>query len=161
MHPCDVPSKDFLTSGAKVFVTSVDIDVSADTLFSALEEADTWVNFVDDIAKVEWTSAKPFGVGTTRSVTLNNGVVADEVFTAWEQGRRMEFYFSAISKPIFQAVYENYVITPNGDNRCTLEWTFALKPRGIMKLLLPLIGGVLKRNNNKAFALLKTQMESA
>jgi hypothetical protein len=61
------------------------------------------------IHKVVWTSNKPYGVGTTRTVWLAL-VTADEYFFRWEQNRRFSFYLTGHSMPFFHAFAEDYLL---------------------------------------------------
>jgi hypothetical protein len=58
--------------------------VSAEELFAALEDGPSYSRWVPPIRGVTWTSPRPFGKGTTRTVNLVGGARIDEVFWAWE-----------------------------------------------------------------------------
>ena len=46
------------------------------------------------IDRVDWTSPRPFGVGTTRTVTFQGGgMEVYETFIAWDPGKHMAFTF--------------------------------------------------------------------
>lgn len=121
--------EEFLAGGGGSSIT-MDIPFPAATVFAALEDGDAWQAWMD--LNVNWTSPKPFGVGTTRTVSLANGAAIDEEFFAWEPGRRMAFCFVAGGLPV-KAFVEDYVLedAPGGSR---LTWTlkgdafFILKP---------------------------------
>jgi hypothetical protein len=51
---------------------------------------------------ITWTSPRPFGVGTTRTVrSLAGASVLNERFFRWEEGRRKSFYVVESSVPLF------------------------------------------------------------
>lgn len=88
-------------------------------VWAALLDADAWTRWLP-ITKVTWTSPRPFGVGTTRTVEIGAQVV-EETFFAWEDGRRMAFNFTRSSLPLSAAIEDYRVVaTPGG---CELRWT--------------------------------------
>ena len=89
LHPCRPVGLDYLESAPTVFTNSVDIALTPDQLFEVLARADTWSRWASVITDVEYTSPEPYGVGTTRVVTMRGGIVGDEEFLAWEPGRRL------------------------------------------------------------------------
>ena len=72
------------------------------------------------ITRVTWTSAKPFGPGTTRTVEVGAQVI-EETFFAWEEGKRMAFRFERSTLPVSAAV-EDYRIVPV-EGGCELRWS--------------------------------------
>ena len=89
-------------------------------VWAALLDGPTWTEWLA-IDSVDWTSPKPFGVGTTRTIKLGKDVV-EEVFFAWENERRMAFRFDKTSLPI-KAAAEDYVLTETPEG-CRLDFTF-------------------------------------
>ncbi len=96
------------------------------------------------IRRVEWTSPKPFGVGTTRTVYMAGGLVGDEEFIAWEPGRRMAFRFDAISRKQVDAFVEDYRVEDLGSEVCRVSWTMALAPLGPGKIAMPLAAPLMR-----------------
>ncbi len=80
MYPLEPAAEDLLHRAQAHSVAEREIPVPAEHLFEALEEGATWCKFFPVIRKVEWTSPKPYGEGTTRTVTVVGGVRLDEVF---------------------------------------------------------------------------------
>ena len=86
-----------------------------------------WCRILDDI---EWTSPRPFGVGTTRTARALHGLnVLHEKFFIWEEGRRMSFYVLEASAPLARRFAEDYVVEPISDGSCRFTWTIASEPR--------------------------------
>jgi carbon monoxide dehydrogenase subunit G len=81
------------------------------------------------ITNVEWTSPEPYGVGTTRTVTMRGGIVADEEFLAWEPFSRMTFRFNSSTSNAIAAFAEEYRVIDTGTG-CHLTWIMAVAPRG-------------------------------
>lgn len=112
---------DYATTGPNQNTIKQAIPAPADALFRCLEDAPAWKEWLG--IEVDWTSAKPFGVGTTRTVTAN-GQTIEEYFLAWDPGTRMCFRFDRTTLPL-KAFAEDYVIKPTGPESCELHWSSA------------------------------------
>lgn len=99
---------------------SHDFPFPATTVWAALVDGPTWTKWLP-MDSLEWTSPKPFGVGTTRTVISGKDVI-EEVFFAWEDVRRMAFRFDKTSLPI-KAAAENYVLSEIAEGS-RLDFTF-------------------------------------
>lgn len=99
----------------------------AATVFRILEDGPSWKVWFN--LGVEWTSERPFGVGTTRTVTGAGGLRIDEHFVAWEDGRRMAFRFDRASVP-FRSFAEDWSVRPTSDDACELVWRYAYQWAG-------------------------------
>jgi hypothetical protein len=135
MHPLSPAGEDLLERAKASSITEREMAVSADALFSALEEGETWSKFFPVIRHVEWTSPRPFGKGTTRTVTLVGGVRLEEVFWTWEPGRNMGFAITAASNRSLKGLVETYDITPIDDQRCKLRWRMGIELNGPMRFI--------------------------
>ncbi len=93
---CSTVDLKFLDSAPIKFVNEVEINASPERVFDVFEDGKSWPKWFKEVVKVEWTSPKPFGVGTTRTVTLKTMTV-HEKFIAWDTGKRFTFYFTATS----------------------------------------------------------------
>jgi len=88
-------------------------------VWNALLDAQAWTQWLP-ITKVTWTSPKPFGPGTTRTVEVGPQVI-EETFFAWEEGRRMVFRFERSSLPVSAAVEDYRVVAVPGG--CEMHWS--------------------------------------
>ena len=61
---------DYYESAPQRFVYERTIECSPDELFDIFEDEHSWPVWGTGIAKVDWTSPKPYKVGTTRTVTF-------------------------------------------------------------------------------------------
>jgi hypothetical protein len=134
MHPLAPAGEDLLRRAQAHSVAEREIPVSAEHLFATLEEGPTWRKFFPVIRKVEWTSPKPFGEGTTRTVTGVGGVRLDEVFWAWKPSSRMGFAITAASNRALKGLVELYDILPIDPQRCTLRWEMGMELNGRMSV---------------------------
>jgi hypothetical protein len=86
-----------------------------DTFDIGLPASDVWAEFVADRALsfcrslrgARWTSARPFGVGTTRTMPSLFGARVDETYFRWEEGRRQSFYVDRANLPLFRPFAED------------------------------------------------------
>lgn len=129
-YPCERVGLDFVDSARYRFVSTVDLASTPKQLFEVLAEADSWSRWATAIADVTWTSPQPYGVGTTRTVTMRGGAVNDAEFVAWERFSHMAFRLNQSTTKGLAAFVEDYQVqdTPGG---CRLTWTVAITPRGL------------------------------
>jgi ribosome-associated toxin RatA of RatAB toxin-antitoxin module len=139
MHAVKVEPELVSTAKARG-VAEREMAVSAEQLFATLEDGSSYSQWVPAIRQVAWTSAKPFGTGTTRTVNLVGGARVDEVFWAWETNRRIGFSISASSMRWLTALAELYEITAVSPDRCKLRWTLAVRLSGVLGRVEPYIG---------------------
>lgn len=121
------------------FDNSVTVPVAAPILWRILEDDHSWTVWAGVIDKVEWTSPQPFGLGTTRTVTMAKGLMVGwEKFIAWEPGKRMGFCFTEATMDGVDRFAEDWHVTANSDQSCTVRWVMCMEPRGFSKHLMPL-----------------------
>ena len=108
-----------------------ELDVSPEHLFAIFEDEVSWTVWCPGIDGVDWTSPRPFGVGTTRTVHLKGGLDVYERFIAWESGRRMAFVLDGASQEVWWTFGELYQVEALGGGRSRLAWTVAYEPRGV------------------------------
>ena len=135
MIECRTFDVGFFDRAPEKFVYERVLDTTPEALFEVFEDPDSWPVWGTGIAKVDWTSPKPFQVGTTRTVWIGEQAV-EEVFFAWEDNKRMAFRFDKTTLPL-KACVEDYqlVNTPGG---CRLDWRFRAKAPFILG---PLVSG--------------------
>ena len=90
----------------------------AKAVWAALLDAKAWTEWLP-ITNVTWTSQKPFGNGTTRTVAVGSQIV-EETFFAWDEGKRMAFRFERSTLPVSAAVEDYSVVEVPGG--CELQW---------------------------------------
>jgi hypothetical protein len=109
--------------------------------------AEVWADQVADnplawcriLKRIDWTSPRPFGVGTTRTASALGGAnVLHERFFLWEEGRRMSFHVVEASVPFFARFAEDYLVEPIAEGSCRFTWTIAMEPSALGKPGVPL-----------------------
>ena len=118
-------------------------------VWNALLDGAAWTEWLP-ITDVIWTSPKPYGPGTTRTVEIENEVI-EETFFAWEEKRRMAFRFERATLPVSAAV-EDYRVKPV-EGGCELHWSGRASG---MLVLGPIITGQLTKSIREGLPKLET-----
>lgn len=128
----------FFDEAPQVLRATFEIAKPAEEVWAELvaDDALSWCSILDG---VRWTSPRPFGVGTTRTVTSLKGLnVLDERFFRWEEGRRKSFYAVRSTGPLFRRFAEDYLLEPVSEDSSRLTWTIAFEPQPLAKLATPI-----------------------
>ncbi len=122
---------DFLESAPLRYVATVEVPVPPERMWAALTAEDTLVSWTALVTGLHWTSPRPFGVGTTREVTVLWSVTVRERYYRWDQGRRKTFTGVEASAPGLRRLAEDYRVesTPTGSR---FRWTLALEPGSVL-----------------------------
>jgi hypothetical protein len=143
---CEPIGPEYFNNAPVIFSFERELNCTPAELFAIFEDEHSWPKWAKGIEKVVWNTPRPFGVGTVRTVSLAGNMEAVEKFFIWDSGKRMAFYFTELSRPMWSSFAEDYRVTDLGNGRCVWNWTVAYTPRGFLKLIHPLIGGFLKKN---------------
>lgn len=139
MERCKPVSLEDFDKLEQSFRFEVTLDATPERVFEVFEDPDSWPVWAGAIKTVTWTSAKPFEVGTTRDVEIMGGLIAHEVFFAWEPPHRMGFTFAGTNKPAVTSLGEHYELQPLSGGRSRLVWRVAYDSRSFMRYLAPLV----------------------
>ena len=148
---CTKVGLEFLGQTENVFKAEETVRASPEQIFEVLEDAHAWTVWAMPIQKVEWTSPRPFGVGTTRTVSMIGGMEGYEEFVAWEPGKRMAFTFVGCNKNATEKFLEDYRVTDLGNGHCKVEWFMAMEPRGFSRRLMWLTRPLMRLANRRMF----------
>ena len=137
-HECDKVADGWIDTAPVQLINTVDIDATPEQIWAALEDSAAWPRWASVITNVEWTSPRPFGVGTTRTVTMRGGIVGYEEFIAWQPHVRLGFRFNAATTSGVRAFAERYVLEPQPAGGTRVTWVMAMAPRGPSRAIVPL-----------------------
>ncbi|TNE84861.1 MAG: SRPBCC family protein [Deltaproteobacteria bacterium] len=128
-HRCVPLTSEQIRAQPVCFVYEKELPCTPEQLFEVFEDPTSWPKWAPGIGKVIWTSPKPYGVGTTRTVVFWGGTEVYEEFVAWDAPREMAFTFNGTSEEIWNSFGEHYRVeeTPGG---CKLTWTVGYDPTG-------------------------------
>lgn len=128
-----------------------------DRVWESLVSDESLAAWGSAISSLTWTSARPFGVGTTREVGVGPTRVHERFFR-WDEGKGYSFYVYEANAPMFRRFAEDYALTPEGDGT-RFDWTVAIEPPTALALpfkpLVPLVKrafGKLASDGQKHFA---------
>ena len=132
----------FLDSAPQRQVGVFEIPQPATRVWEQLTAPDT-LSWCRMLAGVTWTSPRPFGAGTTRTVrTLGSVLVLKEVYFRWEEGQRKSFYVSEATLPLFRRFAEDYLVQATSDSSCRFTWTVASEATAAGRPGAPLNGRI-------------------
>ena len=114
-YQCEPVGVDFIDSAPFRFVSKVDLAIKPEQLFEVFSDETSWPRWATLITNVEWTSPKPYGVGTTRTVTMRGHIVGDEEFIGWEPFSYMAFRFNTSTSNMLSAFAEGYTVEETAD----------------------------------------------
>jgi len=148
-HKCTPVGVEFLQQTKNVWLARETVRATPEQIFDVFEDPNAWTMWALPIRQVIWTSPKPYGVGTTRSVHMLGGLVGYERFVEWERGQRMAFTFLGSSSKATEKFLEDYRVTDLGDGSCRVDWYMAMEARGLSRhflfLVRPLMGLAVRR----------------
>lgn len=134
-HTLAVADDDFLAGTAHRYTHVVELPHSPERVWELLCADDALVSWSPLITGIEWTSPRPFGIGSTRIVTLGGFVRLAERFYRWDTGSRMTFTVDSASIPGLNRFAEDLVLYPSATGT-SLVWTFALEGNSLLQPLL-------------------------
>ena len=120
--------------------------------------SDRPLHWCNAIRKIEWTSPRPFGVGSTRRVHLGPGISADELFYSWEESETLcekAFYVQSATAPGLSRMAEKYRVEAHPDGGSVFTWTLLIEPVGgdrvvaLSKRPLGLVANWMRRDTEK------------
>lgn len=130
------PSDDtFLDTAPHRYTHIVDIPAPGRQVWDTLAADDALVSWSPVITAATWTSPRPFGIGTTREVTLGGFLRLQERFYRWDEGARMTFTVDAASVPGLKRFAEDITLLPLATGT-RIIWTFAIEGTAALRPLL-------------------------
>jgi hypothetical protein len=97
-----------------------------------------WTEWAPALKKVEWTSPKPHGQGSKRTVHLAGGQAVKENFFIWKDKQQIAFYVEEATISGIDSFAENYVIDVLDNGKAVrMHWTVAIQVTGIGALFIP------------------------
>lgn len=125
------------------FVKAFEIGLPASDVWTELT-ADGALSFCRSLRGARWTSPRPFGVGTKRTMpSLFGALVVEETYFRWEEGRRQSFYADRTSLPMFRRFAEDYLVEEASPGTTRFTWTIALDPNPLGRLGKPMNAAII------------------
>ena len=142
-YPLEPAGADFLESAPHVFIYQKRFAAPPARVWEQLTSDDSIAAWGPATKEVNWTSPRPFGVGTTREVVALGGATMRERFFRWEKGRRHSFAAYESTLPLFKRFAEDYVVEADGADTL-FTWVVAIEPKGTLALPFKVIAPAVK-----------------
>ncbi len=136
------------------FTDEMHIDSPSTTVFDLFADLRNETRWNGDISKVELTSGEPIGVGSQFIVEDKRGE-HETTITVFDRPERVEFAMN--SKAMDVAIKYTFTET---DGTTTAVGNFDAEPKGFMKILLPLLMPMIKRDIAKQHVNIKQLCET-
>ncbi len=147
---------------ANLSVTSViEAKCTQELLMETIRGTTIWTEWAFAITNVDWTCKKPYGLNSTRTVSMLGGLTVKELFFHWQENQHVAFYVTESNIPCMESFAEDYLIEDLGNGITRLTWTVAMQMTGIFRIFAPVskffTGIVLQSWLNKYKKLLEAQ----
>jgi uncharacterized protein YndB with AHSA1/START domain len=160
MHKCKEVDMSYFDTAKNCYKAVVEVDATPEQVFECFEKAEAWPAWAMPITNVEWTSPKPFGLGTTRTVSMIAGLVGDEVFIAWDYPKRMAFCFTHSSQSLVESFAEDYQVSVLPNGKTQVIWTMAMTAKGFGNVTMALFGPMMRMANQYMFNQFKKYVDN-
>jgi len=100
--------------------------------------------------RLRWLTARPLGEGAVRTIRAARLFTLEEHFYRWEEGRRATFHVVGVTRPVLNALAEDFFVEPTASGGTRLTWTFALDPKLPGARLLGRLAAPLLRAGNRS-----------
>jgi hypothetical protein len=138
LKPCDAAT---FENAPTIFRDAMEIARPASDVWSELV-ADGTLGWCRALAGAKWTSPRPFGLGTTRTMRVAGALVIHENYFRWEEGRRKSFYVVEANLPLFDYFGEDYLVEETAPGACRFTWTMAGRSTPLAAPGAPLLRGL-------------------
>lgn len=133
---------------------SVDIDAPQEQVFDLMADVRNEPEWNSQVSKAELRSGEPVGLGS-RFMTVNRGQEYEAVITGYTRPSDLTFEVSGKAMTI-----QGRVVFTGDAARSHLDAEFDMQPRGFMKVMLPLMSPLIRRDFPKQFASFKAFCEA-
>jgi hypothetical protein len=143
-YPLEQVDSGVFASAPLVYRYRVHYPVKPERVWESLASDASVSAWGPSIKEVNWLSARPFGVDTSREVVLpGNAARVRERFFRWDEGRGYSFAVSEASVPLFRRFAEDYVVEADGDGTL-FTWVVAIEPKNALSLPFRVLSPILK-----------------
>ena len=132
----------FLRSAPHVFRYEKHFAATPEQVWQSLQSDESLAAWGKTVGSVNWTSPRPFGVGTTREVGTGPALVRERFFD-WDEGTGYAFAAYEANVPLFRRFAEDYRIEADGTGT-RFTWLVAIEPVPALRLPFKVLAPVLK-----------------
>jgi len=150
-HPVRPVDDSFFETAPLVIPVTVELPAPPDAVWAALGSDEMW-SWLPLLDRLRWLTPRPLARGAVRVLRVARLFSIEEHFYRWEEGRRATFHVVSSTRPVIDALAEDFVLEPTATGT-RLTWTMAVEP----KLPLPpslgrLLGRLLAPGNRLAIS---------
>ncbi|HYI81222.1 MAG TPA: SRPBCC family protein [Thermoleophilaceae bacterium] len=133
-----------------VIPVTVELDASPAQVWDALGSDQMW-SWFPPLDRLRWLTGRPLQEGAVRTIRVARLFTLEEHFYRWEEGRRATFHVVGVTRPVLDALAEDFLLEPTAGGGTRLTWTFAVDPKlPGARLVASLLGPLLKAGNRFA-----------
>ena len=142
MHRLRPEGLDFTTSAPKRWTFSAPVAARPDDVFGALcADPSTWAMWFPGFSAGHYEGDAPPGIGSGREVKVGPTRYVETVI-AWDAPRQWGYRVDETTAPMAHALVEVWDVVPDG-NGSVVSWTFAIDPRPLFTVVMPLASPVM------------------
>lgn len=126
-YPLESCDETFFDTAPHAYRYPVELNVPPERVWESLTSDGSLADWGLGVT-VNWTSPRPFGIGSGRTVALPaRAITVQERFFRWDEGTRYSFYVEQANRPLLRRFAEDYLVekTPTGSR---FTWTIAMEP---------------------------------
>lgn len=143
MHPVRPVDDSFFQSAPLVIPVTVELAASPAAVWEALGSDRMW-SWLPLLDRLRWLTPRPLTQGAVRVLRVARAFTIEEHFYRWEEERRATFHVVGSTRPVLDALAEDFVLEPLPGGGTRLTWTMAVAPRPALpgwlaKALVPLL----------------------
>jgi hypothetical protein len=139
MHRLRPEGLDFVATAPRRWTFSNPVRARPADVFAAISaDPSTWVAWFPGLSAGHYEGDQPPGIGSVREITIRR-VRYRETILAWDAPHRWAYRVDESSVPMAHALVEEWAVEPDGDDSI-LSWTFAIDPRPLFVVGIPLAG---------------------
>jgi hypothetical protein len=140
---------DFTTTAPRRWTFSAPVTARPAEVFAALSaDPSTWAAWFPGLSAGHYEGDHPPGLGSGREVTVGRTRYRETII-AWDAPHRWAYRVDETTVPMAHALVEEWTVAPGAADTSVVSWTFAIDPRPLFMLGIPLaspvMGGVFRR----------------
>jgi uncharacterized protein YndB with AHSA1/START domain len=140
-HPVRPVDDSFFETAPLVIESVVELDAPPEDVWEALGSDRMW-SWFPVLDRLRWLTPRPHVQGAVRVLRVARLFTIEEHFYRWEEPRRATFHVVSSTRPVLNALAEDFVLDPTPSGGTRLTWTMALEPKGggrSLRWLAPLL----------------------
>jgi carbon monoxide dehydrogenase subunit G len=142
----------FFETAPLVVPVTVELDAPPEAVWEALGSDEMW-SWFPALDRLRWLTARPHVEGAVRVLRVARLFTIEEHFYRWEENRRATFHVVSSTRPVLDALAEDFLLEPTAGGGTRLTWTFAVDPKlPGARLLGRLLGPLLAPGNRRAIS---------